>query len=761
MRSVANLLITRCLPVLLCTFFSMSANAAVFVVNSTADAADANTADGICQTAAVGQCTLRAAIEQANATPNVAGVPDQISFAIGSGTQTISVPVGFGGAGELPSIGEAVTIDATTQPGYSGTPLIVLTNSMSPVDGTGLTVIHSTGTTTVRGFVINNFYYGISLFTSGTGLVEVKGNYIGTDATGNAALGTSIGIRFGNSSNNIIGGATVADRNVIGGSINAILIITGATNNIVKGNYICINAAGTAGICGFDAIGVTGPNNIIGGVLPGEGNTIAFSNNGVTIFSSAAINNSIRGNSIFSNAAMGIDLDTAGVTANDAGDGDAGANNLQNYPVLTYEPAFKAVTATLNSTASTVFNIDFYSNPVNERQGKKYLGTRQITTDGSGNGSVGATFSQEVPAGEYVTATATRTVAPLDTSEFAAQLLLAAPTAATSTISGRIADPAGAGISGATVSLAGTQTRKTITDNAGKYRFDNVETGGFYTVTPTRISYSFGPASRSFSLIGDATEAEFTATPNSLPRGNAIDTAEYFVRQHYLDFLGREPDEDGFKFWSDQILSGGIDAACIERRTINVSAAYFLSIEFQETGGLVDGLYRASYGRAPLFSEFWPDTATIADKVVVADTRWSQMLAANKQEFLEAWVERPAFRAAYDSLSHESYVERLVSNTRVEFTSAERAALVAGLENKTLTRAGVLGRVAQNERFMKAKFKDAFVMMQYFGYLRRDPDSAGFDFWLGKLNQFGGNFEQAEMVKAFLLSSEYRARFAR
>jgi hypothetical protein len=94
------------------------------------------------------------------------------------------------------------------------------------------------------------------------------------------------------------------------------------------------------------------------------------------------------------------------------------------------------------------------------------------------------------------------------------------------------------------------------------------------------------------------------------------------VRQHYVDFLGREPDEAGFNFWSDQILECGADQNCFERRRENVSAAYFLSIEFQETGGLVDGLYRASYGVRPEFAQFIPDTRAVAQGVVVGRDGW-------------------------------------------------------------------------------------------------------------------------------------------
>jgi hypothetical protein len=91
--------------------------------------------------------------------------------------------------------------------------------------------------------------------------------------------------------------------------------------------------------------------------------------------------------------------------------------------------------------------------------------------------------------------------------------------------------------------------------------------------------------------------------------------------------------------------------------------------------------------------------------------------------------------------------------------SAFRDAMVAGLNGSTETRATVLRKVAELEELGLREFNIAFVQMQYFGYLRRDPDTAGFNFWLNKLNAFNGDFRAAEMVKAFLLSSEYRQRF--
>ena len=335
------------------------------------------------------------------------------------------------------------------------------------------------------------------------------------------------------------------------------------------------------------------------------------------------------------------------------------------------------------------------------------------------------------------------------------------PTAAPAGISGRIATPDGAPLGGVTVRLSGQGTATTITDSNGNYHFNEVDTDKFYTVTPARVNYHFEPDSRSFSLLGNKTDAVFTANADAVITGNAIESPEYFVRQHYLDFLGREPDESGFNFWSDQILSCGSDAACVERRRINVSAAYFLSIEFQQTGGLVDSLYRASYNRRPNYSEFMPDAGTIAQNLIVGRSGWQQLLATNKAAFVDAFVNRAAFHAAYDGLSSSDYVDALISHTGVTFSDAERTALVGGLNDSTMTRAAALQRIAENQQFVNAKRNEAFVMMEYFGYLRRDPDTSGYNFWLDKLNQFAGNFEQAEMVKAFIVSGEYRARFPR
>jgi hypothetical protein len=240
---------------------------------------------------------------------------------------------------------------------------------------------------------------------------------------------------------------------------------------------------------------------------------------------------------------------------------------------------------------------------------------------------------------------------------------------------------------------------------------------------------------------------------------NPIDFASYMVRQQYVDFLNREPDQSGGDFWVNQIASCGTDTHCVEVKRINVSAAFFLSIEFQQTGYYVYRLYKSSYGRFPALREFLPDNVSIASGVIVGNDGWDTRLVENKQAFVQSWVQRADFRARYDGLTNEQYVDSLIANVGVTITAAERDALLQGLLNGGVSRADVLARVVENSAFARAEFNSSFVLMQYFGYLGRDPDSGGFNFWLNKLNQFNGNFANAEMVKAFLVSLEYRHRF--
>jgi hypothetical protein len=140
---------------------------------------------------------------------------------------------------------------------------------------------------------------------------------------------------------------------------------------------------------------------------------------------------------------------------------------------------------------------------------------------------------------------------------------------------------------------------------------------------------------------------------------------------------------------------------------------------------------------------------------------WEQQLDQNKQRLVTEWIQRTDFKAKYNELSNAQYVDTLNANTGNSLTQAERDHLVFALQAfvPTLTRADVLRIVAENEEFRRKEFNSLFVLMQYFGYLRRNADLPGYQFWLNKLNQFGGDFRGAEMVKAFITSAEYRSRF--
>jgi hypothetical protein len=275
-----------------------------------------------------------------------------------------------------------------------------------------------------------------------------------------------------------------------------------------------------------------------------------------------------------------------------------------------------------------------------------------------------------------------------------------------------------------------------------------------------------------------AAAASKLGAPAALDAANPVDDASFFVRQHYLDFLGRVPDDSGLTFWTNEITSCGAGAACQEVKRVNVSAAFFLSIEFQETGYLAYRAYKAAFGNIPnkpvplTRAELFADERRLDDGVVVNSPGWEQALENNKVSYFDQFVSAQRFADAYPpTISNAQFVDALNGNTGGALSSSERDALVAALNNSTKTRAQALRSVVEDAGFAAGESNRAFVLMQYFGYLRRDPDAVGFDgqtdptfsgysFWLSKLDQFGGNFVNAELVRAFIESAEYRARFA-
>lgn len=369
-------------------------------------------------------------------------------------------------------------------------------------------------------------------------------------------------------------------------------------------------------------------------------------------------------------------------------------------------------------------------------------------------------------------------------------------------------------------------------------------------------------------------------TPGQPP--NINDDPQFFVRQHYFDFLNREPDTDGFNFWTNQITSCGTDQQCIERKRINVSAAFFLSIEFQSTGMLAYLTEKAATGALPRYGPFMRDVQALQKNYIFGAPGAELQLEANKQAFFDEFVTRPEFVARYAGLSNHDYVFALFSNAALNTTTAElyiarlngaqvvpptsstatglvilrqkidpfqvslslslsgltsaeteahlhgpaaanaNGAIILTLPNGNfvnfvkplsaaqlndlsggglyvdvhttnfpngeiraqlphnqfvtgmilnsldagiITRAQALRLITESEYFRIDELNRAFVLMEYFGYLRRNPDDppdnnlTGFNYWLNKLTSFNGDYIKSEMVKAFITSTEYRSRF--
>ncbi len=466
---------------------------ATFAINSTEDAGDDNLTDGICRarTTAPNNCTLRAAIEQANATAGA----DTITFNIGAGPQLISP------ATSLPPISNPIVLDAVTgapatqvvtiqEPAQSSSSNVLeLTGSGNTIRGltfsnrnssftsiflngsndnfiegntigggiAGIVVVSSSrntigGTTaSARNVIGRNFSVGVFIAGATSTNNRILGNYIGTDATGTTTNANGVGVSIDRAVNNTIGGTTVTARNVISGNFSDGIEVDGnppfsllteaADGNVIQGNYIGVDATG-AGALGNGVIsegtaaGISidgASNTTIGGTAANAGNVIANnSGTGVRIFplstlpgAQLPVNNAILGNSIYSNGELGIDLGAAGISANDPGDGDTGANNLQNYPIL--NSALTRTTGTtfngtLNSTANSTFTIEVFNNLTcdssNNGEGQTFVTRATVTTNAAGIANFSIATTTPILAGRFITTTATDTNG--NTSEFSA-----------------------------------------------------------------------------------------------------------------------------------------------------------------------------------------------------------------------------------------------------------------------------------------------------------------------------------------------------
>ncbi|HEU4596939.1 MAG TPA: hypothetical protein VFS10_17530, partial [Pyrinomonadaceae bacterium] len=245
----------------------------------------------------------------------------------------------------------------------------------------------------------------------------------------------------------------------------------------------------------------------------------------------------------------------------------------------------------------------------------------------------------------------------------------------------------------------------------------------------------------------------------------------------------RQHDQAGLDFWVAQIAACGSDQDCVRARRANVSAAFFLSIEFQQTGYFVIRTHKAAFGSAksnPRYRTFLRDQRQIGEGVIIGTPGSFEQLEANRQEYLEEFVSRAEFVAAFpQGQAAATYVDTLFANAGVTPTPAERtAAITAYGAGDTAGRAAALKSVADSDSVYAAQYNPAFVLMQYFGYLRRNPDATpdtdfrGYDFWLAKMDTFSqpgenvrnesvalARVSRAQMVEAFIESIEYRTRF--
>jgi len=233
------------------------------------------------------------------------------------------------------------------------------------------------------------------------------------------------------------------------------------------------------------------------------------------------------------------------------------------------------------------------------------------------------------------------------------------------------------------LSLATGETSKTFT----VLIIDNGYVAGTRTVNLT-LSNPTG------ATLSAQSTAALNITENDTLTTNPVDQARFFVQQHYYDFLGRYPDQGGWDFWTNEIASCGTNQSCIDLKRINVSAAYFLSIEFQQTGYLVERIYKTAYGNGsgastfggthqfavPIvrFNEFLPDTQQIGSGVVVGATGWETVLENNKQAFTNDFVQRSRFTTAFPTtMSPAQFVDKLNTNAGNVLLSSERAAAIA------------------------------------------------------------------------------------
>ena len=234
---------------------------------------------------------------------------------------------------------------------------------------------------------------------------------------------------------------------------------------------------------------------------------------------------------------------------------------------------------------------------------------------------------------------------------------------------------------------------------------------------------------------------------------NPIDDPQFFVRQQYRDFLGREPDAVGFQNWVDTLVNcpnggfGEFDNPQCDR--VHVSAGFYQSHEFQERGYWVLRFSEVGLDRGPTYAEFTPDLQQIGGSKTPAEEDAAKIVYTN------AFVQRQEFQNRYAGFSNSQYVNALEQNAGV--TLSNKQALIDDLNAGTKTRAGVLRNIVESQVVFDKFIIPGFVTMEYFGYLRRDVDTIGYRNWVDTLT--GNRNDYRHMIFGFIYSTEYRQRF--
>ena len=430
-------------------------------------------------------------------------------------------------------------------------------------------------------------------------------------------------------------------------------------------------------------------------------------------------------------------------------------------------------------------------------------GRRDITRGGTefvvGNCAGVSSISCAVPQGSPTptpspTATPTPTPSPTSTFQFSSAVY---PVTEDVTQTVVTVTRAGTNSTQATVdytSVDGTAKQKgDYTYATGRLVFQPGDTQKTFSVLVNEDAYTEGPEAATV-ILSNPSAGTTLGLPNTASvqiaddatetSSNPIDDPRIFAGTHYHDFLGRQADQSGEDFWTNETAACGANAGCVDAKRVHVSAAFFFSIEFQRTGYLVIKTHKAAFGSdksTPRYTVFLRDQRTISDGVIVGQTGWEARLEQNTQAFFQEFVQRVEFVSRFpNGTPAATYVDTLFANATVTPTTAERnAAITAYGSGDTSGRAAALRSIAESNSVFQKQYNPAFVLMEYYGYLRRNPDDSpdnnfsGYDFWLNKLNQFSQpnedvrdetvafrRVERAEMVRAFILSNEYRQRFA-